>query len=278
MNRRIRFAVPFVMLIVAGLASGATVDGIQLHSSSHGTGSKTVILVHGWTCDETTWDSQVQVLSKQYRVLTLDLPGHGKSASPKEGVFSIELFAKAVDAVRTEAKADKVVLVGHSMGTPVVIQYARMFPQHTAALVFVDGLVRIGGGGRGGSAPDPQQAGGPGGRKYRENMIRGMFSASTTEAMQSHILNMMLGAPEATAVGAMKATFAFASPKDEVIKLPVLGLYADHSGLGADKEFMKAAYPNLQYVEIPSTGHFLMMEKADEFNRRVLDFLKTVTF
>jgi pimeloyl-ACP methyl ester carboxylesterase len=278
MNRRIRFAVPFVMLIVAGLASGATVDGIQLHSSSHGTGSKTVILVHGWTCDETTWDSQVQVLSKQYRVLTLDLPGHGKSASPKDGVFSMELFAKAVEAVRTEAKADKVVLVGHSMGTPVVIQYARMFPQHTAALVFVDGLVRIGGGGRGGSAPDPQQAGGPGGRKYRENMIRGMFSASTTEAMQSHILNMMLGAPEATAVGAMKATFAFASPKDEVIKLPVLGLYADHSGLGADREFMKAAYPNLQYVEIPGTGHFLMMEKADEFNRRVLDFLKTVTF
>jgi len=278
MNRRIRFAVPFVMLIVAGLASGATVDGIQLHSSSHGTGSKTVILVHGWTCDETTWDSQVQVLSKQYRVLTLDLPGHGKSASPKDGVFSMELFAKAVEAVRTEAKADKVVLVGHSMGTPVVIQYARMFPQHTAALVFVDGLVRIGGGGRGGSAPDPQQAGGPGGRKYRENMIRGMFSASTTEAMQSHILNMMLGAPEATAVGAMKATFAFASPKGEVIKLPVLGLYADHSGLGADREFMKATYPNLQYVEIPGTGHFLMMEKADEFNRRVLDFLKTVSF
>jgi pimeloyl-ACP methyl ester carboxylesterase len=193
-------------------------------------------------------------------------------------VFSMELFAKAVEAVRTEAKADKVVLVGHSMGTPVVIQYARMFPQHTAALVFVDGLARIGGGGRGGSAPDPQQAGGPGGRKYRENMIRGMFSASTTEAMQSHILNMMLGAPEATAVGAMKATFAFASPKDEVIKLPVLGLYADHSGLGADREFMKAAYPNLQYVEIPGTGHFLMMEKADEFNRRMLDFLKTVTF
>src|SRR5215471_12854204 len=275
MNRRIHFAALFVMLI-AGLVSGATVDGIQIHSSSHGAGPKTVILVHGWTCDETTWDGQVPALSEQYRVLTLDLPGHGKSAPPKDGVFSMDLFAKAVEAVRSEAKADKVVLVGHSMGTPVVVQYARMFPQHTAALVFVDGLVRIGGGT--GPAPDPQQAGGVGGRNYRESMIRGMFSASTTAAMQSHILNMMLGAPEATAVGAMKATFDFASPQDEVIKLPVLGLYADHSGLGADREFMKATYPNLQYVELPGTGHFLMMEKADEFNRRVLDFLKTVSF
>jgi len=276
MNRRIPFAALLVMLI-AGLVSGATVDGIQIHSSSHGTGPMTVILVHGWTCDETTWDAQVTALSKQYRVLTLDLPGHGKSGPPKDGMFSMELFAKAVEAVRSEAKAEKIVLVGHSMGTPVVVQYARMFPQHTAGLVFVDGLVRIGGG-RGGPAPDPQQAGGPGGRNYRENMIRGMFSASTTPAMQSHILNMMLSAPETTAVGAMKATFAFASPKDEVIKLPVLGLYADHSILGADREFMKATYPNLQYVEIPGTGHFLMMEKADEFNRRLLDFLKTVSF
>jgi pimeloyl-ACP methyl ester carboxylesterase len=279
MNRRMCFAVLLVML-VAGLASGATVDGIQLHSSSRGAGPKTVILVHGWTCDESTWDAQVPVLSKQYRVLTLDLPGHGKSGSPKDGTLSMELFAKAVEAVRSEAKADKVILVGHSMGTPVVVQYARMFPEHTAGLVFVDGLVRIGGGGgaAAGPAPDPQQAGGPGGRAYRENMIRGMFSASTTPAMQEHILNMMLGASEATAVGAMKATFAFASPKGEVIKLPVLGLYADHSRLGADREFMKATYPNLQYVEIPGTGHFLMMEKADEFNRRVLDFLKTVSF
>ena len=89
---------------------------------------------------------------------------------------------------------------------------------------------------------------------------------------------MMLSAPEATAVGAMKATFAFASPKDEVIQLPVFGLYADHSIFGADREFMKATYPNLQYAEISGTGHFLMMEKADEFNRRLLDFLKTVSF
>src|SRR5262245_24656417 len=67
MNRRIHFAALFVMLI-AGLVSGATVDGIQIQSSSHGAGPKTVILVHGWTCDETTWDAQGPALSKQDRV------------------------------------------------------------------------------------------------------------------------------------------------------------------------------------------------------------------
>ena len=84
---------------------------------------------------------------------------------------------------------------------------------------------------------------------------------------------MMLGAPEATAVGGMKATWSIPSPKSEVVNVPVLGIYADRSRL-ADREFMKTTYPKLQYTEIPGTGHFLMMEKPDQFNKLVLDFLK----
>jgi pimeloyl-ACP methyl ester carboxylesterase len=275
MNRRVHFCALILTLVATGLAYGARVDGIPLHSSSRGTGPKTVILVHGWTCDDSTWEAQVPALSKEYRVLTLDLPGHGKSGSPKDGTFSMELFARAVEAVRAEAKADKVVLVGHSMGTPVVVQYAQMFPQHIAALVFVDGLLRIGRDTP--IARNPQQFTGPEGRKAREAMVRGMFSASTTPAMQSHILNMMLGTSEATAVGSLKATWEIPTPKYQVIQSPVLGLYADHSGL-ADRQFMKTTYPNLQYTEIPGTGHFLMLEKPDEFNHHLLDFLKTLSF
>src|SRR5499427_5943383 len=112
----------FLLVPAATSLSAASVDGIQLHSTTSGKGAKTVVLVHGWTCDETTWESQVPVLSKEFRVITLDLPGHGKSGSPKDGKLTMDLFAKAVDAVRAEAKAERVVVVGHSMGTPVVIQ------------------------------------------------------------------------------------------------------------------------------------------------------------
>src|SRR5207249_2256437 len=146
-----------------------------------------------------------------YRVITMDLPGHGKSGSPKDGNFSMDLFARAVEAVRAEAKADRVVLVGHSMGTPVVIQYARLYPQHTAGLVFVDGMVRI----PSGFSVNEQQFAGPDGKKARETMIRGMFSSATTPAMQTHILSMMLGAPEQTATGAMIAMFQSFKPTDQ---------------------------------------------------------------
>ena len=110
--------------------SAAAVDGAKVHWTSKGSGKEAVILVHGWTCDETSWDSQVSVLSRQYRVITLDLPGHGKSDPPKDGKFSMAVFARAVEAVRVEAKIDKAVLVGHSMGTPVIREYAHLYPQH----------------------------------------------------------------------------------------------------------------------------------------------------
>jgi pimeloyl-ACP methyl ester carboxylesterase len=254
--------------------SAATVDGLKIHSTTYasttGTGQQTVFLVHGWTCDETTWTEQVPALTKQYRVVTLDLPGHGKSDSPKDGKFSMDLFARAIEAVRAEVNADHIVLAGHSMGTPVVLRYARLYPQHTAALVFVDGLMPTGA-----ASPNAGMGavmGGPGGHAIREGMIRGFFSASTTPSMQAKILNMMLAAPEATAVGAMNATFDAAGQTEDIPKIPTLGLYAGPSSI-ATREAVLAHFPNTEYTQIPGTGHFLMLEKPEEFNRLLLAFL-----
>ena len=202
-------------IVLAIPLSAAAVDGAKVHWTSHGTAKQAVILVHGWTCDETSWDAQVPVLSQKYRVITLDLPGHGKSDPPKDGKFSMAVFARAVEAVRAEAKVDKAVLVGHSMGTPVIREYARMYPQHVAGLVPVDGILQITGPppqgkavqGKGRGAPDPAAMKGPDGMKAREAMIRGMFTPATPAAVEQHVLKMMLAPPEATASGAMIATF-----------------------------------------------------------------------
>jgi pimeloyl-ACP methyl ester carboxylesterase len=265
----------FFALAFAWSLSAATVDGIQINSASTGKGPKTVVLVHGWTCDETTWSEQVPALSKKYRVLTLDLPGHGKSGAPADGKLSMDLFARAVEAVRAEAKADHIVLVGHSMGTPVIVQYARLYPQHVTALVFVDGLVTMNIGG--GRTPDPNQISGPDGRKYRETMIRGMFSASTTPANQTKILDMMLRPPDSMALAAMKATFDPTIWKGDVLSMPILGIYAEKSGLN-NPAYMMDHFPMFEYHEVAGTGHFVMLDNPPEFNTLLLTFLNRQKF
>jgi pimeloyl-ACP methyl ester carboxylesterase len=268
-----------VVLLLIGAASvshAASVDGIPLHWTSAGAGPQTLMLVHGWTCDDSSWSGQVPALTRQYRVLTLDLPGHGKSGRLEASKFSMDLFARAVEAVRADAGVERLVLVGHSMGTPVIRQYARLYPQHVAALVLVDGVVALGAPPRPGvqpaQAPVPDRMKGPDGPKNREAMIRGMFTPATPKPLQDHVLKMMLGAPEATAYGAMVATF---DPKiwgNDVMTMPVLGIFADKSALG-NPEVTKKIFPNYEHHEVPGTGHFVMMEKPQEFNRLLTTFV-----
>lgn len=255
-------------LLFCSLSVAATLEGFPIHSTVTGTGPQTIILVHGWTCDETSWSEQAPALAKQFRVITVDLPGHGKSGAPKDGKLSMDLFARAVEAVRAEAGAERVILAGHSMGTPVAIQYAKLYPRRTAALVFVDGLVAMGNR----RAPDRRQWLGDEGRANRDRMIHGMFGAATTPALQTKILNMMLAAPDSTAAGAMDAMFEPSAWNDATLDLPILGLYAEKSALH-NPAYMKQHFPNLEYHEIPGSGHFLMLEKPEEFNRLLLDFL-----
>src|SRR5678816_1850389 len=102
LSRRIVFVL-LTSLMLAAPARAADVDGAKVHWTSTGSGPA-IIFVHGWTCDETSWQGQVPAFSKQYRVNTLNSAGHGERDLPKDGMFSMALFASGVEAVRAEAK------------------------------------------------------------------------------------------------------------------------------------------------------------------------------
>ena len=276
--RRMLLAVGMVVMVLASL-SAAEVDGLKLHSSSSGKGSTALIFVHGWTCDESSWAGQVPEFAKKHRVLTLDLPGHGKSAVPAQDKFSMTLFARAVEAVRVEAGVNRVVLVGHSMGAPVIREYARLYPQHVAGLVAVDGPLDMRGFGapRGGQAFTPPPMTGPEGRQRREQMIRGMFTAQTPAPLQEQILKMMLGAPEVTAAGAMGAMFDPTVRKTDVTDVPALAVYAGTAQMPV-VDTIRQVLPKFEATQIAGTGHFLMMEKPREFNAVLSGFLQRIKF
>ncbi len=260
---------------VASAARARTISdhGAKVHWTSTGRGPRTLVFVHGWTCDSTTWAAQVTEFSKRYRVITLDLPGHGRSQQPAGGVYSMAMFAEAVEAVRRAAGADRVVLIGHSMGGPVVRQYALTYPQHVEALVMVEGLVQNP------TADAPSRPvlpmTGEAGRKSRSTMVESMFVTDTPPAVRQAVLKIMLGAPEATAAGAMDATQDRSGWSATPITVPVLGIYADHSRL-APPEARRLLYPTMTYEELPRTGHFLMMEQPEAFNARLQTFLSSL--
>jgi pimeloyl-ACP methyl ester carboxylesterase len=264
-------AIVVIIALVSPLRA-ASVDGLQIHSESAGSGA-TLVFVHGWTCDTSSWREQLPAFTSRYRVIALDLPGHGQSQSPKQADFSMDLFARAVEAVRAEAGAERIVLIGHSMGAPVIKQYALKYPERVAGLVAVDGpldLRAFGGPAQGGPPPATTL-------EAREAMVRGMFVPQTPVALQEHILAMMLGTPAATANGAMAAMFNPSIRTADVVNAPALAIVAGTAQL-PDVAATKTVVPNFEAAQVPGTGHFLMMEQAQEFNRLLQGFLDRIDF
>jgi pimeloyl-ACP methyl ester carboxylesterase len=252
-------------LLAAAPAAAASVGDIEIHSTVQGNGPKTIVFVHGWTCDASSWDGQVPEFAKGYRVVTLDLPGHGQSEAPGADAFSMKLFADAVEAVRAEVGAGKIVLVGHSMGAAVIRQYAFDHPDRVAGLVAVDGPLDM--------RPMAAFPGfGPLTLDTRKTVIESMFVPGTTYPLRTHILGMMLASPEATAKGAMNAMLDPKNQSDRKITAPALSIFAGTSNFADDGAILELL-PNHKSEKFAGTGHFLMMEDPARFNAALKAFL-----
>lgn len=88
---------------------------------------KVIVLLHGFTESMKIWNSFVNKLSGKYRVITIDLPGHGRSAR-LDKIQTMEMMADTVHAVLKKAKVSKCIMIGHSMGGYVTLSFAAKYP------------------------------------------------------------------------------------------------------------------------------------------------------
>jgi len=269
-----RWAALLLLFAAPSRGSTAVLDGAKIHYVAAGRGAVTLVLIHGWTCDHTLWEAQISALKGRYRVLALDLPGHGRS-DPAPG-YSMQRFARAVNAVLEKEKAAQAVLAGHSMGGAVMLEFARLFPQKVLAIVAVDAYFPE----PGTSKPLEAMAArfeGPDAAEARAKMVRGMFTEATTPEVRRRIESVMLGAPAATAAGAMRGMADPSVWRGDRIDVPFLQIAAATSTYMTE-ESLRNRFPQATLVRVPGTGHFLHMENPAEVNRILLEWLRARGF
>jgi pimeloyl-ACP methyl ester carboxylesterase len=264
---------PADVLDKAPLRSASSGD-LKVSYKSLGEGDTAVVFIHGWCGDHSVWRAQAAGLDGKVRMLFVDLPGYGKSDKPKMD-YTMDVFARAIDAVLQDAGVEHAVLAGHSMGTPVVRQFYRLFPTKTKALVFVDGTLRP-------FTKDPAQA-----EKFLSSfkedtfketaskMFTGMLGATTPAAAREQILGLVANTSPQVAISSMRGMLDPKLWKDDPVKVPAQALMAKSGFWTAEyKEFVKKLVPDLDYREFAGTGHFLFMEKPREVNEALAEFLK----
>ncbi|MBC2697827.1 MAG: alpha/beta hydrolase [ANME-2 cluster archaeon] len=111
------------------------VNDIELFYEVHGEGEP-IIFSHGWMCDCSVWNSQIEFFSEKYKVIAYDQRGHGKSDKPKSD-YSIETLSNDLYSLIQELNLEKVILVGHSMGGMTAITFALNHPDKVSKLVLV---------------------------------------------------------------------------------------------------------------------------------------------
>ena len=243
-----------------------------------------LVFIHGWTADSSFWKNQIPVLEKDYRLILIDLPGFGRSDKPQNVEYTMQFFAKAIKAVLDDAKVEKPVLIGHSMGYAILRQYLIDYPSTVRAIVNVDGAYfRIPNTAEELTAFEQEATAiitahsGPNREQAVKEFIQSTFYGKTPAKIQEEIITIVMAADPYAATSALKEMFKLEQWTEKSFDVPALAIYAEAQWLPPNhEEYMRTVFPNLTYIEWNDTGHFLMLEKPERFNKALTDFLKTL--
>lgn len=108
----------------------------KISFSSKGSG-KAIVFLHGFLENKTMWNSIVELYSTSYKIITIDLLGHGKSECLGY-LHTMDEFAGSVEAVLKHLKIRRVILIGHSLGGYVSVAFAKKYPEKVKAICLMN--------------------------------------------------------------------------------------------------------------------------------------------
>jgi pimeloyl-ACP methyl ester carboxylesterase len=102
-----------------------------------------LVFIHGWNLNMRYWDEQVRYFQSRYRILNLDLAGHGNSGKDRNN-WTIESFARDITHIMQKEGIDKAILIGHSLGGNVALQISTSVPERILRIIAVDCFKNVG--------------------------------------------------------------------------------------------------------------------------------------
>ena len=246
------------------VSPAATYAGGKIAFDTQGSGSPTLIFIHGWSCDRTYWTGAFNALAKHSGVVALDLGGHGASSSDRRS-WTIESFGEDVEAVAEYLNLGRVVLIGHSMGGDVAVAAARRLARRVAGIVWVDTYKRLG------TVRTAEQL-----RQILEPLdgdfagvtrarVRDMFAPGCdSELVERVAANIAAAAPD-VARAAMASSLAYAGEVPGALRelnVPVVAINA----MDAPTDIDALKRHGVDVVLMPGVGHFPMLERPEAFN------------
>ena len=259
------------LLVEEGKAASA--DGIAIHYKLYGKGDVSLVFVHDWCTNMKYWEEQIPSFGVNSKVVTLDLGGHGQSGIDRSD-WTMEAFGQDVTAVVEKLDLQKVVLIGHGMGGPVVLEAARLIPDRVIGLVGADSFNDLYM--KGIDEANVQLAIRPYQENYqeqiREHVRLSWFSPNSDHTLMSEIILDMIKTPKEVALGALEELQRYdATESLKQVQLDVRGVQTTHMDVSYDVTQTHAKSIWVEYLD--GLGHFIMLEDSQAFNRHLANYI-----
>jgi len=237
----------------------------------HGEGEPTLVFVHGWSCHRLFWSEQIRRFQQVRRVVAIDLAGHGESEA-KRTDWSMEAFGGDVVAVCDALKLERIVLIGHSMGGPVVLEAAERLGDRVVAIVGVDTLHDVEK-----RLTSEQKAAflAPFRANYAqacdEFVRKSLFPPGADPKIVDLVATSMSSRPPEVAVPAMEALLDYDQAANlERATVPVHCINTSPTNAEAGKRHN----PRYSVEMLDGVGHFPMLEVPERFARMLAAFVR----
>lgn len=259
-----------------------------IHHVIAGNAHPPVVFVHGFACGHTDWDAQVTHLSPRHQTVAVDLRGHGASPGPAADC-SIERYGADVAEVMRALNLPPAVIVGHSMGCRVVVEAALQAPEHTRALVLVDGSQFAA---AMGPALRVAFAQPNGYATMVQGLFKDMFTPKSDPATAQRVVDRALRLPREVGEKMLSDLQRYdeyrLTASLRSLRIPLMAIQTTYSNEQRQRSTMKkgqtSSYLDMLRTAVPSarneivedTGHFPQLDEAEQTNALLENFLSAL--
>lgn len=245
---------------------------LPLHTDSRGVGGLPVLFAHSFAGDVSHWNQTLDHLKSTRRAVAFDFSGHGRSPGAVGG-YSIGELAKDIGAVAAAQQLDEFVLVGHSLGAAVAAEYAGAHVARVKALVLVD------------PPPAPGTIPTDSLRQLHAAVARDPFAVvehfwnqqmliDARTDVQQKLLAGLRALTRRAAAELTDAAFEY-DARTALLRYPGRK-FAMVTARNDTPLSLHNAVPGVEHVVIPGTGHWIQLDRPDEFNAALDAFLSTL--
>lgn len=252
-------------------------DGNKIFYQKQGTGTTSLLFVHGWSIDGSYFQSQMDHLDDTYQVITIDLPGHGKSESNRTD-WKMEQFGQDVVTVVEKLKLSNVILIGHSMSEVVVAEAAAKLGDKVKAIIGIDTYInpieKV-------AVEDSTGIIGAMNADFEGTLTAWMgsyFPKSTDSTLKAYILNDMSVSPKEISVSIMNDIIRYQNQGKLPSLLASLSIpIRTINVVPPDSTAWAGIDVDFDWVPLKNTGHYPMLEITDQFNQALSTTLNSLT-